>query len=195
MNCTITITGDKEVQEQISDIAGAVKDRAGLHRKIADEARVLISEHLRARNLRSVPRPGWKPSGYWGEASEATTAASDETAATITVSKKGIRLHLHGGTVKSNRPGGKLAIPLRAELAGVNPREAFPDRKGAFVLSSKGRGESGRAFLAYREGNALRLAYILLSSVTLKPDATVLPPADRLASVARRAIKAVISGQ
>ena len=69
----------------------------------------------------------------------------------------------------------------------MNPRERFPDRKDAFVISSKGRGPSGRAFLAYKEGGAIRLAYLLLSSVTLDADPSVLPPADRLAEAARKA--------
>jgi hypothetical protein len=75
----------------------------------------------------------------------------------------------------------------------MNPRERFPDRKDAFVLASKGRGPSGRAFLAYREkGGALRLAYLLLSSVTIDADPTVLPPSDRLAEVARKACIAYV---
>ncbi|HOG30251.1 MAG TPA: hypothetical protein PLT35_13315, partial [Vicinamibacterales bacterium] len=111
----------------------------------------------------------------------------DEHAAWVIVRKEGVGLRLRGGTVKSSRPGGKLAIPLRAELAGVNPREQFPERGGAFVLTSKGRGPAGRAYLAYREGRALRLAYVLLSSVTIRADRTVLPPSDQLAAAARRA--------
>ena len=183
----VEVTGIEDVKARIAAINAAMADKPALHARIAKGARPVVSNHLQDRDGKIKHRPGWPRSGYWAHASEAALGESDENAAWVIVRKEGVGLHLRGGTVKSSRPGGKLAIPLRAELAGVNPREKWPDRKGAFVLASKGRGPSGRAFLAYKEGGALRLAYILLSSVTLRADPSVLPPADRLAEAARRA--------
>ena len=183
----VEVTGIEAAKEAVAKTEAAMADKPALHARIAKGARPVVSNWLQDRDAKASHRAGWPRSGYWAHASEAAIGESDETAAWVAVRKEGIGLHLRGGTVKSSRPGGKLAIPLRAELAGVNPREKWPDRKGAFVLASKGRGPSGRAFLAYKEGGALRLAYLLLSSVTLDADPSVIPPGDRLAEAARKA--------
>ena len=183
----IEVTGAQQVQDAINAVSDAMTDKPALHARIAKGAVPVVRNHLLDRDAKAKRKPGWPRSGYWGHASESVDGTGDADAATITVRKEGVGLHLRGGTVKSKRPGGKLAIPLRAEFAGVNPREAFPGREGAFVLSSGGRGPRGKAFLAVRDGKALRLCYLLLESVTLKPDPTVLPPEDRLAKAARAA--------
>lgn len=183
----VEVTGIEEVKAAVAKTEAAMADKTALHARIAAGARPVVGNWLQDRDAKAKRRPGWPRSGYWAHASEAAIGEFDEKAAWVIVRKEGIGLHLRGGTIKSSRHGGKLAIPLRAELAGVNPREKFPDRSGAFVISSKGRGPKGRAFLAYKEGGALRLAYLLLSSVTLHADPTVLPPADRLAEAGRKA--------
>lgn len=183
----VTVTGTEDIRVRIEALAAALADKAALHARIAKGARPVVSNWLQDREGKVRHRPGWPRSGYWAHASESASGEADEHAAWVIVRKEGVGLHLRGGTVKSSRPGGKLAIPLRAELAGVNPREQFPARGDAFVLTSRGRSPTGRAYLAYREGRALRLAYLLLSSVTIRADRTVLPPSDRLAEAARRA--------
>ena len=188
----VEVTGAEEAKAAAEAVEAAVADRPALHARIAKGARPVVSNWLLDRDGKAKRKPGWPRSGYWGHAAESASGEADAGAAWVIVRKEGVGLHLRGGTVKSTRPGGKLAIPLRAELAGVNPREKFADRADAFVLASKGRGPSGRAFLAYRENGALRLAYLLLSSVTLDGDPTVLPPADRLAEAAARACASYI---
>ena len=197
----VEVTGAEEAKARIEGIEDALNDKAALHARIAKGVVPVVRSHLRDRNNSRPRKPGWKPSGYWGDAAEsrmtkaaaaAKMSSSDASGACITVRHPGVGLHLRGGTVKSSRPGGRLAIPLRAQFAGVNPREAWPDRNGAFVLASKGRGPAGRAFLADREGGALRLCYLLLSSVTLRPDPSVLPPEDRLSKAARAACAAYV---
>ncbi len=183
----VQVDGIEEAEAAVDRLESALRDRPALHARIAATARPVVSNWLLDRDGKAKRKPGWPRSGYWAHASESALGESDESAAWVTVRKEGVGLHLRGGTVKSSRPGGRLAIPLRPELAGQNPRERFPGRTGAFILSSKGRGPSGRAFLAYKEGGALRLAYLILSSVTLDPDRSVLPPSDALADAARRA--------
>ncbi len=184
----VEVTGIEEAKEKVSATDDSLEARDALNGKIAAAATPVVRSWLADRDKKITHRPGWPRSGYWAHASEAAAPEADSEAAWVIVRKEGIGLHLRGGTVKSSRPGGKLAIPLRAELFDVNPRDKFPDRKDAFVLSSKGRGPNGRAFLAYREkGGALRLAYLLLSSVDIRADPTVLPPSDRLAEAARKA--------
>ena len=183
----VEITGAEEAKEVVTALSAAVADKPALHARIAKGARPVVSNWLLDRDGKAKRKPGWPRSGYWGHAAESASGEADAAAAWVIIRKEGVGLHLRGGTVKSRRPGGKLAIPLRAELFDTNPREKFADRADAFVLKSKGRGPEGRAFLAYRENGALRLAYLLLSSVTLDEDPTVLPPADRLAEAAQKA--------
>jgi len=183
----VDVTGDKEALEAVRAVADAMGDKAALHARIARGAAPVVRNHLLDRDARIRHRPGWPRSGYWGHAAESVEGEADNEAAAVTVRKEGAGLHLRGGTVRSPRPGGKLAIPLRAQFAGVNPREAWPGRKGAFVVASGGRGPAGRAYLAVREGRALRLCYLLLESVKLDPDPSVLPPEDSLARAARDA--------
>lgn len=188
----IEVTGAEEAKEAVGALSAALADKPALHARIAKVARPVVSNWLLARDGKARHKPGWPRSGYWGHAAESASGEADAGAAWVIIRKEGVGLHLRGGTVKSRRPGGKLAIPLRAELFDTNPREKFADRADAFVLKSKGRGPEGRAFLAYRENGALRLAYLLLSSVTLGADPTVLPPDDRLAEAARRACASYI---
>jgi len=197
----VEVTGDEKVKAMIQGITDAVEDKAAVHARIAKGVAPVVRNHLLDRNNSRPHKAGWKPSNYWGHAAEskmtkeaavAKMSSSDASGAYITVHHPGVGLHLRGGTVKSSRPGGKLAIPLRAQFAGVNPREAWRDMKDPFILSSKGRGPAGRAFLADREGGALRLCYLLLSSVTLRPDPSVLPPEDRLSKAARAACAAYV---
>ncbi len=188
----VEVTGAEEAKAAAEAVMSAMADKPALHRDIAHAARPVVSDWLLDRDGKAKRKPGWPRSGYWGHAAESASGEADAAAAWVIIRHKGVGLHLRGGTVTSRRPGGKLAIPLRAELAGVNPREKFADRADAFVLKSKGRGPDGRAFLAYRENGALRLAYLLLSSVTLGADPTVLPPDDRLAEAAQKACASYI---
>lgn len=188
----VEVTGAEEAKAAAEAVSAAMADKPALHARIAKGARPVVSNWLLDRDGKAKRKPGWPRSGYWGHAAESASGEADAEAAWVIVRKEGVGLHLRGGTVKSRRPGGKLAIPLRAELAGVNPREKFASRADAFVLKSKGRGPEGRAFLAYRENGALRLAYLLLSSVTLGADPTVLPPDDRLAEAAQKACASYI---
>ena len=178
----VEVTGHEEAMAAVKAADGAMGDKAALHNRIARGAAPVMRNHLLDRNASAKRKAGWPRSGYWGHAAESTEGTADAGAATVTVRKEGVGLHLRGGTVRSKRPGGKLAIPLLAQFAGVNPREAWPDRKGAFVVNS-----GVNAFLAVREGGELKLCYLLLSSVTLDPDPSVLPPEGRMEEAARDA--------
>lgn len=71
----------------------------------------------------------------------------------------------HGGKIKSDRPGGSLAIPTKfaPTAAGVPlwPR----DVAGLFFKTSR----SGKPYLAQLQGGKLRPVYLLRKSVTLPP--------------------------
>lgn len=94
------------------------------------------------------------------------------------VNPKAVRAQEYGGTFRSTRPGGKLAIPIDDNLtpAGVakipSAREAI--QRGAFVLRLKRGGSfKGGAYIVAREGTGkdanLLFLFRLVDSVTLKP--------------------------
>ncbi len=111
----VEITGAEEARARIAAVEAALADKAALHRDIAHAARPVVSDWLLDRDGKAKRKPGWPRSGYWGHASESASGEADAEAAWVIVRKEGVGLHLRGGTVKSLRPGGKLAIPLRAE--------------------------------------------------------------------------------
>ena len=61
----------EEALAMIQGITDAVEDKAALHRCIADDAASVVGAHFETRNASRKHKPGWKPSGYWGDASEA----------------------------------------------------------------------------------------------------------------------------
>jgi hypothetical protein len=95
----IEVTGDKETKERIAAIEAAMGDKAAVHARIAKGATPVVRNHLLDRDAKIPHRPGWPRSGYWGHASESAEGTADASAATVTVRKEGVGLHLHGGTV------------------------------------------------------------------------------------------------
>ena len=58
-----------------------------------------------------------------------------------------------------------MAIPLRPEFYGRNPREMTA--KKLFVFGQ--RKAAGKRFLAYQDGVAVRVAYLLTPKAVIKP--------------------------
>lgn len=133
---------------------------------------VLLRDHFRRRNQEKSGKWG-APSGYWGDVASDVAVEPDATlGGSIRIAHPGVSLHYYGGIVLA-KPGKSLAIPLRPENKGKWPSERFPTKGDAFVLRKKS-GE--RAFLATRgEDGALRLQYLLVKSVRMKADRSVLP--------------------
>jgi len=146
----------------------------------------LIVRHLRAR---PANRRGFPSSGYWADAAESVSVKPGSGGvAAVEVAKEGVALHYEGGTVLPKEGGKALAIPLDASVYGKNPRKWSGFRRGDEpgdddVLSVFWPKNSAHGFLKERDtGNLL---YLLVPSVTLRADRSVLPEDGELEAAAR----------
>lgn len=101
---------------------------------------------------------------FWQDASNSIYKAHTEDSASVVVKKVGVALQYFGGTVRPKN-GRNLAIPLRPEFYGRNPREMTAKR--LFVFGQ--RKAAGKRFLAYQDGVAVRVAYLLTPKAVIKP--------------------------
>lgn len=179
LNITVDTSAAADLLYRTRGILGA---REAMHEAAVIDVSVLLRNWLIARNVRS-------PGNYWSEAGESVRHESDATSGRVIIGKPGVGWHRYGGTIKA-KPGKALAIPLRAALKGINASEYFPNKDDAFIYRKKG--ERGKAFLATREGKALRIHYILLKSVSKRADPTVLPDNATISATAATAIHNLI---
>ena len=143
--------------------------RARLNKAAGARITRTLVDHFRAREKEPNKR-GWAKQHYWSRIAKATALVqADEKQATVTVADTSILLKIFGGTVKP-KTAQALAIPMREEAYGKMASEWPDDTFFRFVS------KSGKAFLAKREGNALRLYYRLVKSVRHKPDPRAIPP-------------------
>lgn len=146
-----------------------------------------LQRHFLGRN-REPNKRGWAKQNFWARIRNATSHAetTDDTA-TVTVSDPAMMAKLHGATIRPG-PGKKaLAIPMREEAYGVQPRSGIIP--GLFVWRSNA---TGKAFLAAQQGKALRIYYLLLPRVTVPRDPRSLPPDEALSSSARNRVQSYL---
>lgn len=173
-----------ELRIDISGAAGALP--GDLPRKTVNEAAAIAVRNLFIRNFRRKENGGGNSKGfprshYWAQAASATRLVdvTDEKAV-VEIDHPGVALHARGGVVRPFRAK-SLAIPLRPEVYGANPREGTIS--GLFVIASK---KSGRALLAGKgEDGKARIYWLLLKSARVRADPSTLPSDDDLAAAAR----------
>lgn len=181
MPTQITIEVDStHWQNVLAELRGVLHARESMHKVAAFSVANLVRNHLLSRNAKS------SRSNYWSNAAEATTSEADSDSARVTIRHPGIAWHRFGGTITA-KPGKALAIPLRDTEAGVWPSERFPNKGDAFVWR-----KGGKAFLATRDGKALRILYILLKSVSKSADPSVLPTDAQIRDDASAAIRNLV---
>jgi hypothetical protein len=171
----------------LRDARGVMQAREAAHKVAASAVGRQVRGWFLDRNARS------QTSNYWSRAAEATTAEWDAAGGAVVVRHPGVGWHLRGGTIvpsgrvspATGKPVTTLAIPLKGRSGeGIWPRERFQDdAEKPFVWR-----RSGKAFLAVREGNALRLLYLLVKSVSKGEDPSVLPPGPEMAAEAAQAV-------
>ena len=153
-----------------------------------------IVRHLRAR---PGNRRGFPSSGYWADAADSVSVkpGSGKSAA-VEIAKEGVALHYEGGTVRPDAGGKALAIPLDASVYGKKPSEWSGFRRGDEpgdddVLSVFWPKNSPHGFLKERDtGNLL---YLLVPSVTIRADRTVLPDEGELMDAAQDGIMEAVA--
>lgn len=156
-----------------------------------------VKEHLIRLNARRPNALGGKRTNYWARAGRRATAI-DPAAGTVTITRRGFRYQVKGGTIRpsgrlsllTGKPITRLAIPIHAKAHGMNPSELGP----LFVLKSKAE---NRAYLARTTGRGknakLELLFALKASVTHQPDPTLLPDARTLSQAIHTAFKKLLA--
>ena len=176
-----------DVPEALREALEGGLPRAFVHQAMGRSVANLLMDHF-LRKESAGNRRGFPRSHYWARArdSVAVGEVSDERASVL-VRHPGVALHLHGGVVRP-RQAKSLALPLRPEVYGVNPRENTI--VGLFVLKSK---KSGKAFLAGKgaDGKA-RLYWILLASARVPADPSTLPSRPELEAAAAKGARSAL---
>ena len=160
-----------------------------LHEAAAAAVCNTVQRHFLGRN--SEPnKHGWPSKNFWSKEGFQKTAVAEvsDAGATVGIASPAIAHKRTGGTVTPKR-GKYLAIPITAAayLAG-SPREGgMPD---LFPITSR----SGFSFLARREGKFGSMApqYLLLRSVTHKPDPRTLPETSAMEQSAGKAVRTAL---
>ena len=153
-----------------------------------------IVRHLRAR---PANRRGFPSSGYWADAADSVSVLpSSGGVAAVEIAKEGVALHHEGGTVLPKDGGKALAIPLAAEVYGKTPREWSGFRRGDEagdddVLQLFWPKNSAHGFLKHRDTGDL--LYLLVPSVTIRADRSVLPEDGELLDAAQEGIMEAVA--
>jgi hypothetical protein len=169
----------------LSRLRGLVAS-AVLTAEIAEAEVALFRQHLEEKNAQPNKR-GWPKTNYYAQASEATFAQSDQTAAYVVVAQEGFRQRYFGGTI---RPVTRqfLAFPVSASAYGKKPREftlkvqylkadiAPEGRAGTYLVKN---GASGQPVPYFR----------LVKKVTQQPDPTVIPSDQEIVQVAHETLE------
>lgn len=153
---TINISKNEGVTKHLEELLnGLSANRRRLHMQIAEK----VASDLR-KKFRSNRGESW-----WKEAAGSVEAVATGQKAQVVAAQRGVALHRYGGIVLPKRAK-CLAIPLRAEFHRVSPRRLGQTKP---LFQMKPRRSAGRAFLAYKEGAALRIAYLLTPKAVIKP--------------------------
>lgn len=168
---------------KIKDPSGILPDVKLLAEEASRGLQVLIRRHLRAKDSSTSPRPGFRKSGYYGDAAEHVEAWSDGRRATVEIDKPGISLHYEGGTVYPKKKA--LAVPIDPSVAGIWPSEAngIATGDGYSIFWPKG---SSHGFI--KENETSKLLWLLLPKATLPADKSVLPTDEEMLNAAEAAI-------
>jgi hypothetical protein len=154
----------------------APPQRRALLGRLGKELERQIKAHF-VRRDQEGNRSGFPRTHFWAREGAAKTALRAYTAdsATVGIASPAIAHKLTGGTIRPG-PGRRfLALPVRPAAAGVLPRAGTIP--GLFVVRSR---ILGQAWLATREGGALRFYWRLVPSVHQDADPATLPPVAQL---------------
>lgn len=92
------------------------------HKHIAMHAAREVKAGLQARS-RKGNKEGWPPTGFFGEAAQATTWTADDKEGAVHISKEGVSTHFVPPFVIRPVNAGALTIPATAEAYGKRARD------------------------------------------------------------------------
>lgn len=175
----ITISQNGDAREHLDTLLSCLgKNRSILMGKIAKRMEVDLRDKF-------VSNGGKR---FWQEASQAIYKKNTDSSATVAVKKVGVALQYYGGTVRPKN-GKNLAIPLKSEFFGRNPREITYKRLFTFGQ----RKAMGKRYLAYKDGAAIRIAYLLTPKAVIKPHKDKFPTEAEMLKGANETINLYIN--
>ncbi|MDR0536194.1 MAG: hypothetical protein LBG65_07635 [Puniceicoccales bacterium] len=170
LQVSIHDTADDELRRLIK----AVSDPRPLLTHLGGRLAILTREHFRDRD-REPNKSRFPKTHFWGNAAKFTRLTNvTATTATVTIAYPQLLTKIHGGTIKSARPNGSLAIPISAQVYGKYPRE-FGRSALQFAIHGKEYPlhERGAVLEDPRTGETL---YKLVRQTIHTPDPHALPP-------------------
>lgn len=202
-----------EQLQELSRRAAAIGQKQEVAMVGGRAAANLTKDHLFALDSRANKLGG--PRTHFYSAAAKSVSAPHATGGTVSfeITKLGLAQRWLGGTIKagagpSSAGGGLtkyLAIPARTEAVGVPP-SAFPDlqfiprRNGGAMLVQALQTKvsiSGRKRFKTTRGAEIGglVMYWLVTSVTQKPDPTVMPTEEELLEAAASAMSTYLAGR
>lgn len=183
MNITVTIQSYGE--DQFEALQKRLGDRKGVHEVLGRAVDGALCDHFTRRDGEGNSR-GWPSQHFWGNRIRNATAfaGATEESATVTIADRAFAAKVHGAHIVPAEAKA-LAIPLRAQVAGVRPRDgSIP---GLFVWKAP----SGNVFLAAKDkdGKALRIYWLLVTSANIPADAHALPPDETIGTAMSEAVQ------
>jgi hypothetical protein len=183
-----TLTIEDLATPRVKSILAALSpaQRKGMMQRLGKE----LERQLKAHFLMREGEPnkhGWPRQHFWSREVRDKTALREVTAerATVGINSAPFRYKVRGGIIRPGPGRRMLAIPMRAAAYGVLPRaNTIP---GLFMARV-----GGKLYLAAKDGQALRIYWRLVPSVTQPPDPRALPPMEQLrAALEARADKEI----
>ena len=162
-----------EVLTQVEATLGSLRP---LLNELGKAMTVEVRAHFVQRDSEGNRR-GWSPRAFWLREGRDNThlSAVTEDGATVRIASAPIGHKLKGGTITPKR-GRMLAIPLREE-AYLKGKPTSWDNGQLFAVKKR----NGRVFLVVKQGDSLRIMYVLVPKVNQDKDPRTLPDLDKLA--------------
>jgi hypothetical protein len=148
-----------------------------------------LKKHFREKNQKPN-KQGFTKSGFWAQMRDSVQVIKLGEGAVVQVNDPRFNQKVYGGTI-TPKTTKALAIPLANEFYGVRP-STFGDR---FFFIPRKKGKMVGLLAEHLSDKSIRVAYVLMSSVTQDADADALPPLDELERVAVKALEGWVSRQ
>lgn len=186
------ITHDVKVSDShiLRDLRSALGDRRKMHETIAADAKALTTDYIDAespKRHKTATSLGARPTG----AMTSTGVTSDYDGAGASVSIPGIVFSRTFKDVEIKPTGGRraLTIPISAEAYGRRVKDDLDSEGWQFFLPKKKNGGDGRTLMGVKPGSKEAIPmFLLVRSITLTQDRTLLPSDDEYESTAMNAI-------
>lgn len=168
---TDTVTAD------LRRIAARLQNKRPLMAALGKQLEIDLRNHFRDRDAEPNSR-GFPSRHFWRGISRKTALTSvTNTTAIVTIASPELVHKIRGGTITPKRAGA-LSIPISPEAYKAGSASLFP--RPLTHISRPGKPPLLVETGIIGKSTAWKLHYVLLKSVTHRPDPNALPPQDRL---------------